>query len=105
MMLNVTADYIFNISADNISSAMESDESRYIPYAERPETYIVPVIFSLILLMGVVGNGVLILILLCDADMRNAPNTYVLSLAIGDLLVSKLCNYTSFVLRNFFRKK
>jgi len=74
------ADY-FNISEIEF-------ETGYIPYPERPETYIVPVIFSLILIIGVTGNGFLILILLCDAAMRNIPNTYVFSLAMGDLLVS-----------------
>lgn len=102
MMLNITADDIFNISIDNTTFETESNRSGYIPYAERPETYIVPIIFSLILIVGVVGNGVLILILLCDSSMRNVPNTYVLSLAIGDLLVStQLCNCAFFVSQNF----
>jgi len=74
--------------ADNFNISEIEFETGYIPYPERPETYIVPVIFSLILIMGVTGNGFLILILLCDAAMRNIPNTYVFSLAVGDLLVS-----------------
>ncbi|XP_011704113.1 PREDICTED: gastrin-releasing peptide receptor-like [Wasmannia auropunctata] len=76
-----TADDIFNITL------MDYDENVYIPYEQRPETYFVPVLFSLILIVGVIGNGILILILLCDPNMRNIPNTYVLSLAVGDLLI------------------
>lgn len=63
-----------------------SDES-YEPYSDRPETYIVPIVFFLILVVGVAGNGVLVLTILRNANMRNVPNTYVLSLAIGDLMV------------------
>jgi len=76
----------------NMSSEMEYDyEYKYIPVAERVETYIIPVIFLLILIVGVIGNGILILILLRHTSMRNIPNTYVLSLALGDLLVSFDC--------------
>jgi hypothetical protein len=76
---------VLNVS---ISSEIKQYDSDYVPYDERLETYIVPVVFSLILVVGVMGNGVLVLILLRHANMRNIPNTYVLSLALGDLLVS-----------------
>lgn len=66
----------------------EEDDS-YVPYDQRPETYIVPVVFLLILVVGVIGNGILVFTLVCHASMRNIPNTYVLSLALGDLLVRK----------------
>lgn len=65
----------------------ELEEDQYVPYADRPETYIVPILFLLILVVGVAGNGVLVLTLLRHANLRNIPNTYVLSLALGDLLV------------------
>ncbi|XP_018356235.1 PREDICTED: LOW QUALITY PROTEIN: neuropeptide CCHamide-2 receptor-like [Trachymyrmex septentrionalis] len=80
-----------------MSSEMEYDyEYKYIPVAERVETYIIPVIFLSILIVGVIGNGILILILLRHTSMRNIPNTYVLSLALGDLLV--IVTYIPFTL-------
>jgi len=78
------------LNTSNISSEKYDLDFEYIPLNQRPETYIVPIVFSLILIVGVVGNGILILILLCNSNMRNIPNTYVLSLAWGDLLVSTL---------------
>ncbi|KAG5318350.1 CCH2R protein, partial [Acromyrmex heyeri] len=80
----------------NMNSEMEYDYDKYIPVAERVETYIIPVIFLLILIIGVIGNGILILILLRHTSMRNIPNTYVLSLALGDLLV--IVTYIPFTL-------
>ncbi|XP_018359600.1 PREDICTED: uncharacterized protein LOC108758884 [Trachymyrmex cornetzi] len=81
----------------NMSSEMEYDyEYDYVPVAERVETYIIPVIFLLILIVGVIGNGILILILLRHTSMRNIPNTYVMSLALGDLLV--IMTYIPFTL-------
>lgn len=53
----------------------EPDCDKYKPYDERPETYIVPFIFSIIFIVGVVGNGTLIVIFLRHRSMRNIPNT------------------------------
>ncbi|XP_045131408.1 neuropeptide CCHamide-1 receptor-like [Portunus trituberculatus] len=59
----------------------------YKPYEERPETYIVPVLFVLIFVVGLVGNGTLIAIFVRNRNLRSVPNTYIISLALGDLLV------------------
>ncbi|XP_014215847.1 neuropeptide CCHamide-1 receptor, partial [Copidosoma floridanum] len=76
-------------------------EENYTPYGERLETYIVPIVFACILIVGVTGNGVLMVTICRHANMRNVPNTYVLSLAIGDLLVILTCvpfTFTVYVL-------
>lgn len=66
-------------------------EDGYIPYPERPETYIVPVVFAIIFIVGVLGNGTLVFIFARHKRMRNIPNTYIFSLALGDLLVILSC--------------
>ncbi|KAG7206710.1 hypothetical protein KM043_000383 [Ampulex compressa] len=76
---------------EGLAGSEEDAEDSYVPYDQRPETYIVPVVFLLILVVGVTGNGILVLTLLRHANMRNVPNTYVLSLALGDLLVIVTC--------------
>lgn len=55
----------------------EEVEDAYTPYYQRPETYIVPVLFFIIFVVGVLGNGTLIVIFLKHRAMRNVPNTYV----------------------------
>lgn len=47
----------------------------YQPYYERPETYIVPLMFALIFVIGVVGNGTLVAVFVRHKAMRNVPNT------------------------------
>ena len=37
--------------------------------------------------MGAIGNGTLIFIFIKHKSMRNEPNIYIFSLALGDLLV------------------
>ncbi|XP_064618455.1 neuropeptide CCHamide-1 receptor-like [Liolophura sinensis] len=51
------------------------------------EGYIVPVLFSIIFVAGVVGNGTLIYTVLRNKKMRNVPNVHIVSLAAGDLLL------------------
>ncbi|CAG9857257.1 unnamed protein product [Phyllotreta striolata] len=62
-------------------------ETFYVPYNERPETYFVPILFLIIFVVGVVGNGTLVAIFIKHKNMRNVPNMYILSLALADLLV------------------
>lgn len=52
-------------------------EDCYTPYADRPETYIVPVVFAIIFVVGVLGNGTLVVIFMRHRAMRNIPNTWV----------------------------
>lgn len=65
----------------------QEDSNGYIDYSDRLETYIVPFVFGLIFLVGVVGNGCLIYILCRHKTMRSVPNTFIFNLALGDLLV------------------
>lgn len=80
---------ILNATTLSMQGNEDEEDDSYVPYDQRPETYIVPVVFLLILVVGVIGNGILVFTLVCHASMRNIPNTYVLSLALGDLLVRK----------------
>ncbi|XP_039294765.1 neuropeptide CCHamide-1 receptor [Nilaparvata lugens] len=73
------------------SMELNATSETVIPLEDRPETYVVPVIFALIFLVGVVGNGTLVFIFARHRNMRNVPNTYILSLALGDLLVILSC--------------
>ncbi|XP_063876507.1 neuropeptide CCHamide-1 receptor-like [Scylla paramamosain] len=61
--------------------------TEYLPYHLRPETYLVPLVFAGIFVTGVVGNGALIFMFLKHPTLRNTPNTHLVSLAAGDLLV------------------
>ncbi|KAG8231759.1 hypothetical protein J437_LFUL017763 [Ladona fulva] len=75
----------------NITENATENVIDYVPYVQRPETYIVPTLFAAIFIVGVIGNGTLVLIFLRNPNMRNIPNTYIFSLALGDLLVIITC--------------
>jgi bombesin receptor subtype-3 len=55
--------------------ALNVTEQPYVPYEHRPETYIVPILFALIFLVGILGNGTLVVVFIRHRAMRNVPNT------------------------------
>ncbi|XP_016947889.1 neuropeptide CCHamide-1 receptor [Drosophila biarmipes] len=86
LLLDTGSGYGAPSAAENFSE-LAATETPYVPYGRRPETYIVPILFALIFVVGVLGNGTLIVVFLSVRQMRNVPNTYILSLALADLLV------------------
>lgn len=72
VITNISADYTTPFETDECGT---DDSDCYTPYAERPETYIVPVLFAIIFVVGVLGNGTLVIIFLRHRAMRNIPNT------------------------------
>ena len=56
-------------------------------FTGRLEGYAVPVIFALIFFVGILGNGTLIFTVGKNKPMRNTPNIFIVSLALGDLIL------------------
>lgn len=76
-----------DVSVVTNTTGLDSNDTQHVPYPMRPETYVVPVVFGLIFLLGIVGNGTLIFIVLKNKCMRNVPNIYIVSLSMGDFLL------------------
>lgn len=74
---------IMNVNQSALMNAMNNET--YIPYESRPETYVVPIIFLFIFVLGVLGNGTVVYIFYQHKSMRTVANVYILSLAVGDL--------------------
>ena len=51
------------------------------------ETYLLPIVFGIIFVSGVIGNGSLMFIICRYKSMRNLPNIFIFNLALGDLFV------------------
>ena len=76
-----------NANGANSSNCTTEEEDNESIFSNMPEAYAVPVVFAVIFIVGVVGNGTLILTVLKNKTMRNAPNIFIVSLALGDLLL------------------
>lgn len=65
-----------NISLlEYLNNTTVAEGNAFVPYEKRLATYIIPLIFALIFIIGVLGNGCLILIFFKHRAMRNVPNT------------------------------
>ncbi|XP_022909503.2 neuropeptide CCHamide-2 receptor-like [Onthophagus taurus] len=82
---------VLNTSLSSLPPLVTTPGSEYVPYDQRPETYIVPALFFMIFVVGVLGNGTLVVVFLRHKPMRNVPNTYILSLSLADLLLILTC--------------
>ncbi|KAJ8315553.1 hypothetical protein KUTeg_007703 [Tegillarca granosa] len=53
----------------------------------QPDGTIVPLLFGILMIVGVLGNGTLIYTVLKNKSMRNVPNILIVSLSFGDMLL------------------
>jgi hypothetical protein len=84
-----------NMSANNVTNISVYDEYEDWQVEESisvEETVYIPVVFGMLLLMGLVGNGLVVYVVVCDGPCRSVTNIYLLSIAVSDLcfLVSSL---------------
>lgn len=78
-----------HIVSDFNNTSVRSDCLHHIEHNQ--STLAFYAVFSVIFFLGIVGNGMLIVIFLCHKSMRTAPNTYIFNLAIADLLTTLSC--------------
>ncbi|RWS24191.1 [Phe13]-bombesin receptor-like protein [Leptotrombidium deliense] len=76
--------FYINCTGADVSNTSRTD---YVPYERRPETYVVPIIFAIVFIAGLIGNVSIVYFFIRHKKVRTVPNTYILSLSIGDLLI------------------
>lgn len=75
-----------NTLISNISCCHYGGDEDFAEF-NRVSKIVVPVIFVLLMIIGVTGNGTLVYIVLRTKILRNVPNTLIVNLSIGDLLL------------------
>lgn len=86
-MENVSFTGIYNQTSDNALLSILVNDEDYIPYGSRLETYIVPIIFLFIFIVGSIGNILTIVIITRENPFLSPSCIYMLNLAYGDLIV------------------
>uniref|UniRef100_A0A8B9SBN4 Gastrin-releasing peptide receptor n=1 Tax=Apteryx owenii TaxID=8824 RepID=A0A8B9SBN4_APTOW len=78
---------LYNISVNQSANlSILSDDWFYPAFL-----YAIPTIYGIIILIGLIGNITLIKIFCTVKSMRNVPNLFISSLALGDLLLLVTC--------------
>ncbi|XP_041354456.1 neuropeptide CCHamide-1 receptor-like [Gigantopelta aegis] len=84
-MTPVTSD---NATENTTTDMATGPELRIVMEVEgNAAAIIVPILFGIIFIVGIVGNGTIIFTVLRNKVMRNLPNILIVSLSIGDLLL------------------
>ena len=73
----------------NKSQAVDESYDSY--YYVTLWTIVVPIIFAFIILIGIIGNSLVIYVVLTTPKLRTSTNNYLLNLAISDITVLTIC--------------
>ena len=74
-------------------NATVTESQEYIDYGNLIErivyvqSFAVPMLFAVIFVIGLIGNGILIYAVVRNKTLRTKPNVYIVSVAIGDFLL------------------
>lgn len=77
----------FNTSNDT----MLDDDYNDIDYVEKIFSIVVPILFSMVVLVGLFGNALVVIVVLYNQQMRNTTNLLIINLAVADLLFICCC--------------
>ena len=77
-------DYVQYLPGDTLNSVQES-------WTEDPAFFPTSITYGLAFLVGVTGNALVVFALLGDKKARNATSSFLVSLAMGDLMFLLIC--------------
>ena len=74
-------------NSSNTSSMTEAAACPEGLFEDTANAVFVPIVFSAIFIIGIIGNGLLVWIVYRNKSMHNTPNILIVSLAIGDIIL------------------
>ncbi|XP_010381594.1 gastrin-releasing peptide receptor [Rhinopithecus roxellana] len=87
--------FVLNLEVDHFVHCNISNHSVELPvnddWSHPGILYVIPAVYGVIILIGLIGNITLIKIFCTVKSMRNVPNLFISSLALGDLLLLITC--------------
>ena len=84
------ADGLMRTVTQNVTTNVTTDVTTDVDHGlwiSSIAAYAVPVLFFLIFVVGVAGNGAIVYVVCTQKQMRNVPNVLLVSLALGDMLL------------------
>lgn len=89
--VKMSIDFLRNLSVYNSSGIYIFNDNEEEPVIFTPETRIVPALFLIIFVVGLIGNGLLVYIVVRHAAMRTVTNLYLVNLSVVDILFLVAC--------------
>lgn len=84
---------IFNYTTNSTScNGTETQQTSIFPSAmERVIAIVVPILFGIIVVVGLIGNTLVVIVVACNPLMRSTTNVLIINLAVADLLFIMFC--------------
>ncbi|XP_023234664.1 allatostatin-A receptor-like [Centruroides sculpturatus] len=95
-LLNDTIKRICNFTNNSRSFCNSTDDYDRHDYSdaeamEKLLSIIVPILFGIIFIVGLFGNSLVVIVVLCNPQMRSTTNLLIINLAVADLLFIVFC--------------
>ncbi|KAK4880920.1 hypothetical protein RN001_004239, partial [Aquatica leii] len=84
-------DYVWNTLNNSKVSSCEPDENSSNPIMSPYFQGTVYVMYSIIFIVAMIGNGIICYIVVSSPRMRSVTNYFIMNLAIGDILITIFC--------------
>lgn len=91
------ANVSYNTNVSENYSDVQDNVTKKTP--EFPQYLVITwtVFYVLIFIIGILGNGIVILVVLLNRNMRTSVNMFIINLCVADLLVLTVCMPTALV--------
>ncbi|KAK8785655.1 hypothetical protein V5799_007982 [Amblyomma americanum] len=76
------------------STSVLSQENQTVDYdyrGDRAQGIVLPILFGVIFIVGLLGNGLVVLVVLRNRQMRSTINFFIMNLSVADLLFIVVC--------------
>ena len=78
-------------STEGITNTTEDQNDEWFKKMEEIVSIVVPIFFSIVVLVGFIGNLLVVLVVTFNKQMRNTTNLLIMNLAVADLLFIVFC--------------
>ena len=89
--LSSSVESLITQSTEGISNTTEDQNDEWFKKMEEIVSIVVPIFFSIVVLVGFIGNLLVVLVVTFNKQMRNTANLLIMNLAVADLLFIVFC--------------
>ena len=82
---------VSNTSIDTCNATSQTPEDYGMAVLTKVVRIAVPVLFSIVIIVGLAGNLLVVIVVSANQQMRNTTNLLIINLAMADLLFIVLC--------------
>ena len=94
LSISFEIDHASRLTYEDSFSSMATNNANYaedLGELQKVVSIIVPILFAIIMIVGLVGNSLVVIVVKCNPQMCSTTNLLIINLAIADLLFIIFC--------------